>query len=617
MVANQGYELRSIRFQNVRGFQNSNLSFHRQNTVLVGPNNAGKTSVLRLIDWVFNGLDEDLIRQRRKPAEAELTLLVPARVANNQARRITLRVHVPDGRHAKRFGAEDHVVQLRVRVLADQITVRHGAPERGEPAQSTELGIEFLNNLRSQIGVLYMGSLRDSSDEVFKEQLREDLAARVARKFFSPDQGGRPSATLTAVKEAVQLLRDTAQSQMEGLWADLAAWTPQGNVATGTFQVNAAENEFIDLLVSSSVARISTGSHDPETVELAQIGAGHQSLITLGLMLSRVNPAQRTLLLIEEPEAFLHPSAQRELARRLFDAPQDVLLTTHSPVVVDESLATDVVLLRDHKIYGLEHTQTTRDQINSALLTGQGSEAVFAYSLLLVEGPGDRAFFETLRRRLSPILGASLVGTMGIVPVGGKTRFGPWIRLLEGFADRSVGDRPISWLVVSDSADAVADTFFGLTAGGVSVPAMLRQAGGKIQQVKREDAGTFDRERLVAATREFNQFASDQAFPLQFAPIDLEYAALAGAFSASITRLSEHFGFGRASKSDLLSKLGSKGGGSAPSDNAKADWMRAEIARDLSWREVSSDVKDILWAWARGAASVANQIIERPSELSH
>lgn len=615
MVANDGYELRSIRFQNVRGFENASLRLDRENTVLVGPNNAGKTSALRIIDWLFNGLDDGLARQGRGPDERERNLLVPARVTNKKARRVTLVVFVPDGRHANRFSAEDHMVQLRVRVLADTITVRHGAPERGEPSTSTELGIEFLRNLRRQIGVTYLGSLRDASIESFNAQLKADLVPRVAAKFQLSDQGGRPSVELSKVRDAMALLRETAEQQMAGLWSDIADWVPTGSQSSGTFEMGYDNAQLIDFMVGSAAARISTGEHDTATVKIGEVGAGHQSLIALGLALRRIDAEKRPMVLIEEPEAFLHPSAQRDLARRLFDSNFKVIMTTHSPVVVDESLASDVVLVRNHKIYGLEGNDLVRAQINSALLTGQGSEAVFSCSILLVEGPGDRAFFETIRRRLASVVGAEIVGTMGIVAVGGKARFGPWVRLFEGFADRYTGERPISWLVVSDSADAVSDTIAGLTAGGVTVPAAIRRLGNMIPQYKAEQAGSYDRAQLVTATRLLNSACIAADVPMLMMPIDLEYSALASAYPSSITRMAAALGIQYQNKDELLVRLGSKGGSSKPDDKGKHDWMRSEIASTLTWREFSGDVKDILWKWVSAAADQAGIAIDRPREL--
>ena len=47
---------------------------------------------------------------------------------------------------------------------------------------------------------------------------------------------------------------------------------------------------------------------------------------------------------------------------------------------------------------------------------------------------------ERLRRRLEGVLPSHLLGTMAVIEVGGKTQFGPWVRLLEGFLNKTTGD---------------------------------------------------------------------------------------------------------------------------------------------------------------------------------
>ena len=45
--------------ENLRGFRRAALDLSNDLTVLVGPNNSGKTSIFRLLDWLLNGASED------------------------------------------------------------------------------------------------------------------------------------------------------------------------------------------------------------------------------------------------------------------------------------------------------------------------------------------------------------------------------------------------------------------------------------------------------------------------------------------------------------------------------------------------------------------------------
>jgi hypothetical protein len=269
------------------------------------------------------------------------------------------------------------------------------------------------------------------------------------------------------------------------------------------------------------------------------------------------------------------------------------VIATHSPVVVDEAVAADVVLVRDHRIFAPRDVDERRRQINSALLTGQGSEAVFSRSVLLVEGPGDRAFFERLRRRLGEFVPVSRLSDLGIVAVGGKAGFGPWVQLLESYTDRHTGERPIHWLAVADGADASSDIARGLRDGGLSIETQLDTRLKEIARAfaQKDEAGG------IGYTRDFNNAATARGFPAALLPVDLEYSSLSRASDITVQNVAAALGIQISDRAELLAKLGSKSGGGPSAHALKQDWVRAEIASMLPWNEVSVDVKSILRRW--------------------
>ena len=63
-------ELLAIEVSNLRGFSEARLALREGLVLLVGPNNTGKTSILRLLDWVLNRADESVLlghRQESRP----------------------------------------------------------------------------------------------------------------------------------------------------------------------------------------------------------------------------------------------------------------------------------------------------------------------------------------------------------------------------------------------------------------------------------------------------------------------------------------------------------------------------------------------------------------------
>lgn len=437
-----------------------------------------------------------------------------------------------------------------------------------------------------------MPSARDATGGAFESRLTAELLSKLTRKFVHQERGGAP-ADYRALKAALDTIAHIAEKQASDLWSELNQALPVGHVTEARFDFNAGTDQLARWFAQASALKTSSGSHDERMVSPSELGSGTQSLLLMCLL--RLGPGRGATLLLEEPEAFLHPSAQRALARSLFDDQSvRVIASTHSPVIVDEAVAADVVLVREHKVFAPRDLDVRRRQINSALLTGQGSEAIFSSSVLLVEGAGDRAFFETLRRRLGEFIDIGTLSQLGIVAVGGKARFGPWIQLLQSYSDRHNGDRPIEWIAAADGVDAATDLARGLRDGGISIEASLDRRLREISQSN--SVGEILRASRLC--RSFNDSAKSLGLRAALIPIDLEYAALYSARPQTIHRIASHLELDLNSHDELLARLGSKGAPEGPSRNPlKHDWIRAEIAKELPWREISADVKGILRSW--------------------
>ena len=82
-------EIESIQFENIRNFSNTSINLSKEKILLVGRNNSGKTSALKIVDWLFNAFD---INQHLESEETSLkyrSILLPARKTGKKARRVT------------------------------------------------------------------------------------------------------------------------------------------------------------------------------------------------------------------------------------------------------------------------------------------------------------------------------------------------------------------------------------------------------------------------------------------------------------------------------------------------------------------------------------------------
>src|SRR5690606_27536077 len=92
---------------------------------------------------------------------------------------------------------------------------------------------------------------------------------------------------------------------------------PPGLIASASPSVEIDNNEMVRWMAQNIKLKLSTGEHDKNSVYATNVGSGLQSLLALALNKRNTSKKARKILALDEPEAFLHPSAQRTMARLL------------------------------------------------------------------------------------------------------------------------------------------------------------------------------------------------------------------------------------------------------------------------------------------------------------
>lgn len=163
------------------------------------------------------------------------------------------------------------------------------------------------------------------------------------------------------------------------------------------------------------------------TREIYWVGFGFQIWCQLLTHLSRAG--EDSLVVVDEPEVYLHPDIQRQLLGIIRDIGADVLLATHSSEIIAEADPTEIVMV--------DKRQRTGERLKNIAGTQRALEAVGSSQnitltalaksrrLLFVEGLDD---FRLLRRFARKLGMQELSSGSGVIPLQSQG-FGSWQRV--------------------------------------------------------------------------------------------------------------------------------------------------------------------------------------------
>lgn len=160
-------------------------------------------------------------------------------------------------------------------------------------------------------------------------------------------------------------------------------------------------------------------------------------------------PAGRYLLLFEEPELYLHPTAQKILFDALTEFSRDnsVVVTTHSPAFFGPDATKTFVKVRKALAAGVSKPFTTllpitltgvreRDQFQIICYENNNS-AFFGDVVVLVEGPSDFLVLPHVARTLNPEWTASR-NPVRFARIGGKCNISKYRQFFRRFGTRTI-----------------------------------------------------------------------------------------------------------------------------------------------------------------------------------
>lgn len=410
-----------IGIENFRACRNVSFAVEGY-TPLVGENNSGKSSILEAIQWILqpkalstedfsNEGSPIIISARIDGITAEVLNRIPA-----PAHRTAISPYCKNGSlwiraTALRAGAKSLEKEVwDVSKCVDGDLPAHwrsyptGFPEAVSSLLPEPIFIEAMQDVREDLGKAKAGTtIKDLLDEIMIPILEahDDLSEALESIEGILTTGG--------ANRSVHL-----QNFDKGATEALAQFFP-GLGLDLDLQVVQLKEFFKsgDLHVTDKV----TGDRR----RLDQIGTGAQRAVQMALIRyladtrdSEIERPSRRLLLIDEPELYLHPQGIRRLRSALAQLATSgfqVVFSTHSPLMLSRENAADTIIVRNSKSTGVVTQKPLREAVEQALGNAQSqsrtlfelgnlAEIYFSETVVLCEGKTDKRLlplaYETL-----------------------------------------------------------------------------------------------------------------------------------------------------------------------------------------------------------------------------
>lgn len=394
----------SLTIENFRSITSARQIPFNNYTLFVGPNNEGKSNILRALNIAMTTLQKfrpRIIYGRdgkafsMNPDNRNIFIAsgfnhtrdypIQNRKNKNTAKcsNITIEFKLEDSEILE-FKSEiksnlNGTLPIKISFKENDFEINISKPGKGQLSLNKKM-IKIANFVSQRIKFEYVPAVRTagSADEVVRSLVSNELASIENNEKYI---------------EALQVIDEIQRPILEKLSVSITETVSSFLPSVKNVSLRASQTS------RSSVLRraIQIDVNDGVTTELGQKGDGVQSLVALAIMRHASedqSSGQNSIIAIEEPESHLHPKAIRDLRDVIFNLSQknQVVISSHSPLLVKWEGNTSTIIVGDNKASKAKNINEVRNCLG-VLVSDNLSSVEFS---LIVEGLSDRKIIEKI-----------------------------------------------------------------------------------------------------------------------------------------------------------------------------------------------------------------------------